>query len=170
MVSPGGLAPLPGLWLGAQWSPLDRLEVHVWAAVPVSSVGVDVGSEGSIGVRLGGVGASLCYALLSPGGAFFSSAGLGLGTLYASYSGNTPTPSALQPASGTSWLALPHVRVSFGYWVGPHVALRGDALVGMTLLQPVLASLESKPTATQDPAASFGHPMTALALSLEAGL
>ena len=76
MASPG-LGALSEVWVGARWVPIDHLELHVWSAIPISTAVISAPPQGSIELRVGAIGASLCYPLLSPAGDLFASAGVG---------------------------------------------------------------------------------------------
>lgn len=152
-----GTNPALAAWIGARFSPIDRVDLEITGGVPLTATTV-TGLTGTAAARLGTVGLAANFRFLEPNSRLFVSAGLGLGALFSVVSGEVKGPS--HAALGTRAGAFPFLRVGAGYWLADHVALRGDVLLGVALPALVL-KVKSQDIAT------FGAPAAFIAVALE---
>ncbi|MEP7122117.1 MAG: hypothetical protein ABJE95_14455 [Byssovorax sp.] len=145
------------VWIGARLNLATRIDLELAGAIPTTATAV-TGLTGTIGARIATLGIAANFRFTEPTSSLFASAGLGLGALLAIVSGEASKAS--NAALGTSAAALPYLRVGAGYWLFDHLALRGDALLGVALPAPVIQ-------VKGEEIASFGTPIILFAASLE---
>ena len=149
--------PTLHVWIGARLKLATHLDLELAGALPTTAAAV-TGVTGTAGARLGTLGFAAQYRLTEPGAPLFASAGLGLGAFFSVVSGDASRAS--NAALGSRSAALPYLRAGAGYWFANHVALRGDALLGLALPAPVV-QVKGKEVA------SFGTPTILFAAALE---
>jgi hypothetical protein len=143
--------------LGAEWDPVARLGIEVLAFVPVT-VSTVAATEGSIALRLFGIGGGLRGLLTDPASDFAVAIGLGAQAGMLSFSGNAQAPWVGN--SGSYWAAEPYLSVTAGYRVHPRVSLRLDVLAELVRPEPVLRIAGT-------PVATFGQPAFLPSLGVE---
>jgi hypothetical protein len=149
--------PAFAIWIGARLNVAPRIDLELAGAVPATASAVS-GLTGTVGARLGTAGLAANFRFFEPASPLFASLGLGLGALVSVVSGDAT--GATHAALGTRAAALPFLRVGGGYWLGSHLALRGDVLVGVALPAPTLQ-------VKGEEVASIGLPTVVVAAALE---
>jgi hypothetical protein len=152
-----GVDPTLHIWLGARLNLATRIDLELSGAIPTTATAVS-GITGTAGARIGAFGLAANFRFTEPSSTLFASAGVGVGALFVVVSGDATRAS--NAALGTSAATLPYLRVGAGYWIADHVALRGDALLGVALPAPVV-DVKGKEIA------SFGMPTVVFAAALE---
>jgi hypothetical protein len=152
-----GVDPTLHIWIGARLNLATRVDLELAGAIPTTATAV-TGVTGTAGARIGTVGLAANFRFTEPASPLFASAGLGLGALVSVVSGDATKGS--NAALGTRAAALPYLRAGAGYWLTNHVAVRGDALLGVALPAPVV-QVKGKEVA------SFGTPTLLFAAALE---
>lgn len=145
------------LWIGARLNLATRIDLELAGTIPTTATTVP-GVTGTVGARIGTLGLAANFRFTEPSSPFFASAGLGLGALVSVVSGDAEKAS--NAALGTRGAAFPYLRVGGGYWLAEHVAVRGDALLGVALPAPDV-QVKGKEVA------KFGAPTVTLAAALE---
>jgi hypothetical protein len=140
-----------------EWDPLARLGVEAMAFIPVTA-GTVTAAEGSVDLRLFGIGAGLRGLITDPASDFAAAVGLGAQAAMVSFSGKADLPWVGQ--SGSYWAAAPYVSATAGYRVHPRVSLRLELLAELVRPEPVLR------IAGRD-VASFGQPAFLPSLGIE---
>ncbi len=149
--------PTLHVWVGGRFSVATRLDLELAGAIPTTATPL-AGVAGTAGARIGTLGLAANFRFTEPASPLFASAGLGFGALFSVVSGDASK--AANAALGSRSAALPYVRAGAGYWLGKHLALRGDALLGTALPAPVV-QVKGKEVA------SFGTPTIIFAAALE---
>jgi len=152
-----GVAPTLHVWIGARLNLATRVDLELAGALPTTATAV-TGITGTAGARIGTLGLAANFRFTEPASPLFASAGLGLGAFFSVVSGDASAAS--KAALGSRSAALPYLRAGAGYWLTHHVALRGDALLGVALPAPVV-QVKGKEVA------SFGTPTALFAAALE---
>jgi hypothetical protein len=152
-----GVDPTLHVWIGARLNLATHVDLELTGAIPTMATAVE-GVTGTAGARIGTLGLAANFRFTEPASPLFASAGLGLGALFSVVSGDATKAS--NAALGSSSAALPYLRAGAGYWLANHVALRGDALLGIALPAPVI-QVKGKEVA------SFGTPTVIFAAALE---
>lgn len=155
LATPGGLAPLPGAFLGADARVGDRLHAGL-ALLPPIATSAARGAQGGASVRLG-LAAASASARFDLGRAFFD-AGAGAGVVLALFSGDA-TPPAIA-SSGAAALFFPFARAGGGASLGDRLALRADLLFGATLPRAAIR-------VAGEEVASLGRPLALGVVALE---
>jgi hypothetical protein len=145
------------VWIGARLNVATRIDLELAGALPTMAAAVS-GVTGTAGARIGTLGLAAKYRFTEPASPLFASAGLGLGAFLSVVSGDASRAS--NAALGSRSAAFPYLGVGAGYWFANHVALRGDALLGVALPAPVV-QVKGKEVA------SFGTPTVLFAAALE---
>jgi hypothetical protein len=152
-----GVDPTLHVWIGARLNLATRVDLELAGAIPTTATAVP-GVTGTAGARIGTLGLAANFRFTEPASPLFASAGLGLGALFSVVSGDATKSS--NAALGSRSAALPYLRAGAGYWLVNHVALRGDALLGVALPAPVVEVKGQE-------VASFGTPTLIFAAALE---
>jgi hypothetical protein len=143
--------------LGAEWDPLPRLGVEAMTFVPVTA-GTVTAAEGSIDLRVFGIGGGLRGLLTDPGSDFAAALGLGMQAAMLSFSGKAEAPFSAE--SGSRWAAAPYASATAGYRIHPRISLRLDVIAELVRPEPVLRI-------NGHDAASFGQPAFLPSLGVE---
>ncbi|MFS8068530.1 MAG: hypothetical protein ACMG6S_19395 [Byssovorax sp.] len=149
--------PTLHVWVGARVSVAARLDLELAGAIPTTATAL-AGVTGTADARIGTLGLAANFRFTEPASPLFASAGVGFGALFSVVSGDASK--AANAALGSRSAALPYVRAGAGYWLGKHLALRGDALLGTALPAPAV-QVKGKEVA------SFGTPTIIFAAALE---
>jgi hypothetical protein len=152
-----GVDPSFQVWLGARVNLTTHVDLELAGAIPTTATAI-TGVPGTAGARLGTLGLAAGYRFTAPASPLVASAGLGLGALFSVVGGDASK--AANAALGSRFAALPYLRVGAGYWLGDHVALRGDALIGVALPAPAIKVKGQEVT-------SLGTPTVLFAAALE---
>jgi hypothetical protein len=157
LLSPGGVPAAFHVRVGAEWDPMPSLGVEAMAFLPATAGTVNA-EEGSVNLRVFGLGGGLRGLVTDPAARFSVALGLGAAALLLTFSGKAAPP--WMGDTGSRWAVAPYASITTGYRLHSRVSIRLDIVAALVRPEPVVR------VAGQD-AASFGQPAVIPSLGLE---